>query len=59
MSYLPCVEIEPQQPATHAIIWLHGLGADGNDFAPLVPHLTPAGSGSICISTCATNTSDH
>lgn len=41
MSYLPCVEIEPNQPATHAIIWLHGLGADGNDFAPLVPHLTP------------------
>jgi phospholipase/carboxylesterase len=41
MSYLPCVEIEPNQAATHAIIWLHGLGADGNDFAPLVPHLTP------------------
>src|SRR5690606_20391981 len=41
MSHLPCVEIEPQSPATHAIIWLHGLGADGNDFAPLVPHLTP------------------
>lgn len=41
MSYLPCVEIEPNQTATHAIIWLHGLGADGNDFAPLVPHLTP------------------
>ena len=39
MSYLSCVEIEPQQPATHSIIWLHGLGADGNDFAPLVPHL--------------------
>lgn len=41
MSYLPCVEIEPQSPATHAVIWLHGLGADGNDFAPLVSHLTP------------------
>ncbi|SDB23818.1 phospholipase/carboxylesterase [Pseudidiomarina indica] len=41
MPYLPCVEIEPQSPATHAVIWLHGLGADGNDFAPLVPHLTP------------------
>ena len=41
MSYLPCVEIEPGEAATHAIIWLHGLGADGNDFAPLVPHLTP------------------
>lgn len=39
MPYLPCVEIEPKQPATHAVIWLHGLGADGNDFAPLVPHL--------------------
>jgi len=23
----------------HAIIWLHGLGADGNDFAPIVPQL--------------------
>lgn len=21
-----------------AIIWMHGLGADGNDFAPVVPH---------------------
>ncbi|KFZ30875.1 carboxylesterase [Pseudidiomarina salinarum] len=39
MPYLPCVEIEPDQPANRAIIWLHGLGADGNDFAPLVPHL--------------------
>ena len=24
---------------THAVIWLHGLGADGNDFAPIVPEL--------------------
>ena len=30
---------------THAVIWLHGLGADGNDFAPIVPELDlPAGS---------------
>ncbi|MBY6064188.1 carboxylesterase [Pseudidiomarina sediminum] len=44
MAYLPCVEIEPQEPANRAVIWLHGLGADGNDFAPLVPHLQiPAG----------------
>lgn len=27
----------------HAIIWLHGLGADGNDFAPLVPELEKLG----------------
>ena len=24
---------------THSIIWLHGLGADGNDFAPIIPLL--------------------
>lgn len=23
----------------HVIIWLHGLGADGSDFVPVVPHL--------------------
>lgn len=28
-----------QKPTTHAIIWLHGLGADADDFAPLLPHL--------------------
>jgi phospholipase/carboxylesterase len=42
MSLLPCVEIEPQkarQSADAAVIWLHGLGADGHDFAPIVPEL--------------------
>ncbi len=39
MSYLPCIEIEPNQPAKSAVIWLHGLGASGDDFAPIVPHL--------------------
>ncbi len=29
--------------AAHAVIWLHGLGADGNDFAPLVPELEKLG----------------
>ena len=36
---LSCVEIEPKKPAQWSIIWLHGLGADGNDFVPIVPHL--------------------
>jgi phospholipase/carboxylesterase len=36
---LPCVQLEPGPPATHSVIWLHGLGADGFDFPPLVPHL--------------------
>lgn len=39
MEYLPCVEVEPQGEANSCVIWLHGLGADGNDFAPLVPQL--------------------
>lgn len=29
--------IETGKNPTHAIIWLHGLGADGNDFVPIVP----------------------
>ncbi|MCC7012962.1 MAG: alpha/beta fold hydrolase [Planctomycetes bacterium] len=36
---LPCVEIEPDRPARAAVIWLHGLGADGHDFEPVVPAL--------------------
>ena len=39
MQYLPCVEVEPSSPATAAVIWLHGLGADGHDFEPIVPQL--------------------
>jgi phospholipase/carboxylesterase len=38
-QFLDCVEIEPKQPATSAVIWLHGLGADGHDFEPIVPAL--------------------
>jgi len=36
---LPCVEVEASVRATASVIWLHGLGADGHDFEPLVPHL--------------------
>jgi phospholipase/carboxylesterase len=32
--------IEPIVPAKAAIIWLHGLGADGHDFVPMVPELS-------------------
>lgn len=31
----------------HAVIWLHGLGADGNDFAPIVPQLRFAQSRAV------------
>lgn len=36
---LPCIETETAPGPGYAIIWLHGLGADGNDFAPIVPQL--------------------
>lgn len=36
---LPAVEHETGAQPTHSVIWLHGLGADGNDFAPIVPEL--------------------
>ena len=43
---LPCVEIQPPVEAKAAVIWLHGLGADGHDFEPIVPHLgLPATAG--------------
>ncbi|MAM69828.1 MAG: carboxylesterase [Gammaproteobacteria bacterium] len=38
-DYLPAVIVEPEQPANAAIIWLHGLGADGHDFEAIVPQL--------------------
>jgi phospholipase/carboxylesterase len=38
-EYLPCVEIEPDGDAHASVIWLHGLGADGHDFEPIVPYL--------------------
>ncbi len=39
---LSCIEINPESPAIGSIIWLHGLGADGNDFAPIVRELNVA-----------------
>ncbi len=34
-----CVEVDPPVPARASVIWLHGLGADGHDFEPVVPQL--------------------
>lgn len=39
MSLLPAVEQETRPHPDAAVIWLHGLGADGHDFAPIVPEL--------------------
>jgi phospholipase/carboxylesterase len=37
------VEIETGPKPTGTVIWLHGLGADGHDFEPIVPELTSPG----------------
>jgi phospholipase/carboxylesterase len=39
MTGISCIEINPSSPAIASVIWLHGLGADGNDFVPIIPEL--------------------
>lgn len=39
---LDSVIIETGASPAHAVIWLHGLGADGHDFEPIVPQLQAA-----------------
>jgi phospholipase/carboxylesterase len=40
---LKTVEIETAPNPVAAVIWLHGLGADGHDFEPIVPALVGPG----------------
>lgn len=39
MNELPCEIIETQANIDSSVIWLHGLGANGHDFVPIVPEL--------------------
>ena len=42
IELLPCVEVDASDQISGApasIIWLHGLGASGHDFEPIVPYL--------------------
>lgn len=39
MFDLPPIEIETAVSPSATVIWLHGLGANGNDFVPVVPEL--------------------
>ncbi|HKQ97534.1 MAG TPA: dienelactone hydrolase family protein [Candidatus Polarisedimenticolia bacterium] len=42
---LKCVEVETGGDVRSAVVWMHGLGADGHDFEPIVPHLGLDGRG--------------
>jgi len=45
-SHRDAIIIEPPGAHSASIIWLHGLGADGHDFEPIVPELgLPEGHG--------------
>ncbi|MBM9605686.1 alpha/beta hydrolase [Desulfopila inferna] len=44
MALLPAIEIETKDNPDATVIWLHGLGADGHDFAPIVPELQLPGN---------------
>ncbi len=39
MAIPECVEVTTGENPVGSIIWLHGLGADGHDFEPIVPEL--------------------
>ena len=39
----PPVVVESSRPAKAAVVWLHGLGADGHDFEPVAAELSRGG----------------
>ena len=41
------IEIETGPQPVASVIWLHGLGADGSDFEPIVPELGLSGSPAV------------
>lgn len=38
-ALLECLEVNTADSPEYAVIWMHGLGADGHDFEPIVPQL--------------------
>jgi phospholipase/carboxylesterase len=46
-KFLESIEIETKPNPTAAVIWMHGLGADGNDFVPIVNEIDLTGAPGI------------
>lgn len=42
LHYPTPLEVVTREPARNSVIWLHGLGANGYDFLPIVDELGPA-----------------
>ncbi len=43
MPQLEVIEVETGPNPTGTVIWMHGLGADGHDFEPIVGEAGEAG----------------
>jgi phospholipase/carboxylesterase len=43
IAMLETIEIETAAKPNSTVIWLHGLGADGHDFEPIVPEIVRRG----------------
>ncbi|HLS06002.1 MAG TPA: alpha/beta fold hydrolase [Wenzhouxiangella sp.] len=41
------VVVDTGRNPRHAVVWLHGLGADGHDFEPIVPQLSAASARAV------------
>ena len=39
MQNLPSEIVKTSEITEFTVIWMHGLGADGNDFVPVIPEL--------------------
>src|SRR5215471_20165209 len=39
MANVETIEVETGRAPTGSVIWMHGLGADGHDFEPIVPEI--------------------
>jgi phospholipase/carboxylesterase len=46
-NMLETIEVETGKSPTASVIWMHGLGADGNDFVPIVNELELDGTPAI------------
>lgn len=44
---LEAIELQTGAEPRYAVIWMHGLGADGSDFVPVVPHLGLQGAPAV------------
>src|SRR5512132_4024520 len=44
---LEAIEIETGKSPAAAVVWMHGLGADGNDFVPIVQQLDLTGAPAV------------